>query len=60
MEAAVQGYDPDRLLLARFGHDGLPANRAARGVLPVRETRFKTSKPALEERGSDVLSGAVA
>lgn len=45
MEAAVQGYDPDRLLLARFGHDGLTANRAARGVLPVRETCFETSEP---------------
>lgn len=36
MEAAVQGYNPDGLLLPRLGHDGLPTHRAARRVLPVK------------------------
>lgn len=35
VEAAVQRYNPDRLLLTRFRHDGLTTHRAARRILPV-------------------------
>lgn len=44
MEAAVQGYNPDGLLLPRLGHDGLPTHRAARRVLPVRHNKHPSSE----------------
>lgn len=35
MKAAIQSYDPDRLLLTWLGHDGLTTHRAAWRVLPM-------------------------
>ena len=35
MEAAVERHDPDGLVLAGRGHDGLAAHRAPRGEPPV-------------------------
>ena len=44
VEATVQSHYPDRLLLARFRHDGLTAHGAARRVLSVRDNKHQNSQ----------------
>lgn len=55
MEAAVQSYNSDRLLLTLLRHNGLTADRAARCVLPVwGDTTVTGNRKPLTSSGDSV------